>query len=108
MSLLHIRPFSASVTWHLPEVLWHDATVELLDQNSPAGKPIVRWQVDSDFIGSSDPSRDNQPSWRAVAPGQPATTRVTVARHDGPRRVCVTIADSEGSEWQTIFTQNPR
>ncbi|MEA9985297.1 MULTISPECIES: hypothetical protein [Subtercola] len=86
MPLIALRPFSVSLHWCLPEALWHEAQVELHDTRSPSGASIVSWSIDGETHSTLQP-----------------VVRLRVERHDGPRNVTVTITDTGGESWSTVF-----
>src|ERR1700712_1276223 len=108
---MHIITDHSSVVdiqWYLPEVEWHDATVELQSGSSPAGREIVAWHIDTTCDGE-----EFVPSWssgRARAGQRPVrrSARIRMPRHDGPCLVAVRLIDSSGAEFISTFSQNRR
>lgn len=107
MHTITIPPFEVTITWHLPEVDWHDASVRLRSAITRTGTVIASWQIDT------SPADQFEPDWSCSASLQPFQplehlARIRVPRHDGPCIVAVRVFDTEGAVFTSTFSRNRR
>ncbi|GGF26458.1 hypothetical protein [Subtercola lobariae] len=105
MHIITTAPSPVRLTWHLPEVEWHEATVELADTLAPSGARVESWHIDSSYDGMFAATWS---SGRRRGDALTTVARIRVARHDGPCIVAVRLVDDLGEEFVSVISRNRR
>ncbi|MEF2975671.1 hypothetical protein [Subtercola sp. YIM 133946] len=104
MHIIGMTSTEVDILWHLPEVEWHDATVELRSGVTPTGATVVRWHIDPAYDGEVF-----RPGWSSGRGRRlKRRARIRVPRHDGPCVVAVRIVDEAGGHVVTQFSSTRR